>query len=36
MPILNNLLLRFRKWKQKRKLEKKLKKIREMDPFIYD
>ena len=36
MPILNNLLLRFRKWNQKRKLEKKLKKIREMDPFIYD
>ena len=36
MQFLSNLLMSFRKWKQKRKLEKKLKKIREMDPFIYD
>ena len=36
MQSLSNLLLRFRKWNQKRKLMKKLNKIREMDPFIYD
>jgi hypothetical protein len=34
--MIEKLKKKWREWKRKREIEKKLKKLREEDPFIYD
>lgn len=36
MKIIEKIKSKYRDWKKKREIKKKLKKLREEDPFIYD
>ena len=36
MNLIEKIKLKYREWKRKKEIKKKIKKLKEEDPFIYD